>query len=55
MKYMFHALYTHVSDRAPGNAIAYGTAEELRKRSYMCHVRRLLAEGGVRHAGTCRG
>ena len=45
MKYMFHALYTQVSDRTPGNAIAYGTADELRKRSYMYHVRRLLAEG----------
>ena len=55
MKYMFHALYTHVSDRTPGNAIAYGTADELRKRSYMYHVRRLLAESEIKHAGTCRG
>ena len=55
MKYMFHALYTHVSDRTPGNDIAYGTADELRKRSYMYHVRRLLAESEIKHAGTCRG
>ena len=55
MKFMFHALYTHVSDRTPGNAIAYGTADELRKRSYIYHVRRLLAESEIKHAGTCRG
>ena len=54
MKYMFHALYTHVSDRAPGNVIAYGTADELRKRSYMYHFRRLLVESEIKHAGTCR-
>ena len=27
MKYMFHALYTHVPDEDPGHPIAYGTAE----------------------------
>ena len=44
MKYMFHALYTHVPDETPGHPIPYGTAEKLQKRSYMCHVRQLLAE-----------
>ena len=44
MKYMFHALYTHVPDETQGHPIPYGTAEKLQKRSYMCHVRQLLAE-----------
>ena len=44
MKYVFHALYTHVPDETPGHPIPYGTAEKLQKRSYMCHVRQLLAE-----------
>ena len=44
MKYMFHALYTHVPDETPGHPVPYGTADKLQKRSYMCHVRQLLAE-----------
>ena len=44
MKYMFHALYTHVPDETPGHPIPYGTAEKLQKRSHMRHVCQLLAE-----------
>ena len=41
MKYMFHALYTHAPDETPGHPIPYGTADKLRKRSYMYHFRRV--------------
>ena len=41
MKYMFHALYMHVSDRTPGRPTSYVIANKLRKRSYMYHVRRV--------------
>ena len=55
MTYMFHALYVLTPDKGPGRPTSYRTANKLRKRSYMYHVRRLLAESEIKHAGTCRG